>query len=142
MQCVILKMNLPKIWGGNQNAFVAGSRDTLVSGLPTSPALPRWLAFDSVVQFHVSLGCYLQPSHRPVHLVRRGHSLRFCRPCKGCSWQLNPRNSLPMVTPRGREQRAVTEEDSVDGTSLPQPSQEGFCCSLRVKMLCFSWQWF
>lgn len=97
-------------FGVATNAFVAGSRDTLVSRLPTSPLLPHWLAFDSVAQFHVSLGCYLQPSHQPVHLVRRGHSLWFCCPCKGCSWQLNPCNSLPMVTPRGPEQRAATEE--------------------------------
>jgi len=106
LQC---QTNRREIWGCNHN-FVAGSCETLVSRLPTSRLPPRWLAFEPLGQFHVSLGCYPQPSHQPVHLARRGHSQWFCLPRKGCSWWLNLCSSPPTVTPRGPEQRAVTEE--------------------------------
>lgn len=73
MQCVTLQTLLAKILGGN-NTFVVGFCETLMSNLSTSLLLPCYLPFELVVQLHVSLGCYPQMNHQPVHLVCCGHS--------------------------------------------------------------------
>lgn len=128
LQCVMFQTNLPKILGGN-HTFMAGSYEAIASRLLTSLLLPLWLAFGPKSQFHVSLGCYPQPSHQHGNLVHHGHSLWFCLPQEGCSWWLNPCSSPLIVIPRGPELHTISKEagpqlmeDSTDGPSLPRPS--------------------
>lgn len=109
IQCVKLQTHLPKILGGN-TIFVVGSCETLMTRLSTSLLLPYCLPFDLVAQLHVSLGCYPEMTHHPVHLIGYGHSWWFCFLCKGCVWSLDLCNAPLLVTPHCPQQHAITKE--------------------------------
>lgn len=140
---------------GCNHTSMAGSCETLVSRLPTptSPLLPRWLPFKPVAQFHVSLGCYPQLSHHPVHLVHHGHSLWFLPPTQSL-WPVIKPMVMPQQLPHGPKQHVITEEAGPQAHRGLQGWHHLACPSLcgqtrkvsvvppLVKMLCFSWQWF